>query len=241
MAGAANQPSKAARNSGRRKKPRGGRDGDHIVMNAWTVIGFGANASAIMMALAWAISRRLKNARLSGRRVVLRIFDPRLHLRAHRRGDHSRRWLIASVVTIWSLQVGTSLLLEVRRGHPAREASLCRLARTVSQTSMADAFWIFPISGGAAYISFDAFRHRVLESDSRNEPVGNRRPPPLDRRQWSGKFITKFSPIRVRCDEIRRRCLAAEFGPIAVIRIVFWSGLSGWPSSSFHLVRHGVG
>ncbi len=28
MAGAANQPSKAARNSGRRKKPRRGRDGD---------------------------------------------------------------------------------------------------------------------------------------------------------------------------------------------------------------------
>jgi steroid 5-alpha reductase family enzyme len=90
-----------------------------IEMNAWTAIGFGANASAIMMALAWALSRRLKNA---GYLDVAWAYGFSILVCLYAligAGDYSRRWLIASVMTIWSLQVGTSLLLEVRRDHPA--------------------------------------------------------------------------------------------------------------------------
>jgi steroid 5-alpha reductase family enzyme len=88
-------------------------------MNAWTVIGFGANASVIIMLLAWVISRRLKNASyldvawFCGFSFLVWLYA------LIGTGDRSRKWLILSVVTIWSLQAGTSLLLEVRRCHPA--------------------------------------------------------------------------------------------------------------------------
>jgi steroid 5-alpha reductase family enzyme len=88
-------------------------------MNAWTLVGFGANAAVILMAAAWAIARRVKNASYLevawsyGFAVVVWIYaliGP---------GDPLRKWLITGMVTIWSLRLGTSLLLDFVRHHPA--------------------------------------------------------------------------------------------------------------------------
>jgi steroid 5-alpha reductase family enzyme len=90
-----------------------------ILMNAWTLVGFGTNAALIIMAVAWAITRRVKNASYLevawsyGFAVVGWIYaliGP---------AEPLRKWVITGMVTIWSLRLGTSLLFEVGRHHPA--------------------------------------------------------------------------------------------------------------------------
>jgi steroid 5-alpha reductase family enzyme len=88
-------------------------------MNAWTLVGFGANAAVVIMALGWAIARCAKNASYLevawsyGFAVIVWIYaliGP---------GDPLRKWLITGMVTIWSLRLGTSLFFDVIRHHPA--------------------------------------------------------------------------------------------------------------------------
>jgi len=87
-------------------------------MNAWTLVGFGINAAVIVMALAWVIARRLKNASYLdvawsyGFAVVVFIYA------AIGPGDPLRKWLITGMVTIWSARLGTVLLFDVIRHHP---------------------------------------------------------------------------------------------------------------------------
>jgi steroid 5-alpha reductase family enzyme len=88
-------------------------------MNAWTLVGFGTNAALIIMAVAWAIARRVKNASYLevawsyGFAVlgwIYALIGP---------AEPLRKWVITGMVTIWSLRLGTSLLFEVGRHHPA--------------------------------------------------------------------------------------------------------------------------
>jgi steroid 5-alpha reductase family enzyme len=88
-------------------------------MNAWTLIGFGANASMLIMAVAWAVARRAKNASyldvawLFGFAIIGCLYA------LIGTGDPFKKALLTSMVTIWSLRLGTSLLLDVLRNHPA--------------------------------------------------------------------------------------------------------------------------
>ena len=88
-------------------------------MNAWTLAGFGTNVAVILMALAWAIARQVKNASFLevawsyAFAVVVWIYA------LLGTGDPLRKWLIAGMVTVWSLRLGTSLLFDLIRHHPA--------------------------------------------------------------------------------------------------------------------------
>ncbi|HEY5704746.1 MAG TPA: DUF1295 domain-containing protein [Terrimicrobiaceae bacterium] len=88
-------------------------------MNAWTLAGFGMNAAMIIMAAGWAIARRIKNA--SYLEVVWSYgFSAVVWLYALiGPGDPVRKWLITGMATLWSLWLGTSLLIEAMRHHPA--------------------------------------------------------------------------------------------------------------------------
>ncbi|MGA7216445.1 MAG: DUF1295 domain-containing protein [Terrimicrobiaceae bacterium] len=88
------------------------------MINPWTLVGFGTNAAMILMALGWAIARGAKNASCLevawsyGFAVLAWIYlliGP---------GEPLRKWLITGMVTVWSLRLGTSLLLGVIRHHP---------------------------------------------------------------------------------------------------------------------------
>ena len=171
----------------------------HIVMNAWTVIGFGANASAIMMALAWAISRRLKNASYLdvawsyGFSILVWIYA------LIGRGDHSRRWLIASVVTIWSLQVGTSLLLEVRRGHPRERP---RYAALRAQFPKRPWLMLFGFSQyQAALLTFLSTPFAIVCS---NPTPGMNRWEIVGLLLWIGAIVGKFITEFPRFESVRR-------------------------------------
>jgi steroid 5-alpha reductase family enzyme len=88
------------------------------MLNAWTLIGFAWNAAVIIMAVAWAIARRAGNATCLevvwsyGFAIIIWLYafiGP---------GYPLRKWLIAGMVTVWSLRLGTSLLTELIRHHP---------------------------------------------------------------------------------------------------------------------------
>jgi steroid 5-alpha reductase family enzyme len=87
-------------------------------MNAWILTGFGLNIAMMTMAVAWAIARRIGNAgyldvAAAGSFALLACFYATVAS-----GDFLRRWLLAGMVTIWSLRLAALLLLEIMRNHP---------------------------------------------------------------------------------------------------------------------------
>jgi steroid 5-alpha reductase family enzyme len=87
-------------------------------MNAWVLTGFGLNIAMIMMAVAWAIARRVGNAgcldvAAAGGFALLACFYATVSS-----GDFVRKWLLTGMVTIWSLRLAALLLVEIIRTHP---------------------------------------------------------------------------------------------------------------------------
>ena len=88
------------------------------LMNAWSLIGFGANVSVIVMALAWAVARRLKNASLIeaawtyGFAIVACLYA------LIGSGTPFRKSLIAGMVLVSSTLLATSLLRGIIWHHP---------------------------------------------------------------------------------------------------------------------------
>ena len=87
-------------------------------MNAWVLTGFGLNVGMIVMAVGWALARRVRNAgsldvaSSCGFAVVACFYA------AVGPGEPLRKWLIAGMVTIWSLRLAALFLLDLIRNHP---------------------------------------------------------------------------------------------------------------------------
>ena len=90
-------------------------------MNAWVLTGIGLNAAVLLMALTWVICRQINNAGYVdvawsyGFAIVVWLFA------ALGAGDPLRKTLIVTMVTIWSLRLGTHLLIRVTRHHPQED------------------------------------------------------------------------------------------------------------------------
>lgn len=90
-------------------------------MNAWVLTGLGVNAAVIFMALTWAICRWLNNAGYVdvawsyGFSLVVFLFAVLGH------GDPLRKTLIVTMVAVWSLRLGTHLLIRVTHHHPRED------------------------------------------------------------------------------------------------------------------------
>jgi steroid 5-alpha reductase family enzyme len=87
-------------------------------MNAWILTAFGLNIAMILMAVVWAIARRIGNAgcldvAAAGGFALLACFYATVGT-----GDPLRKWLLAGMVTAWSLRLGLLLLLDLGRTHP---------------------------------------------------------------------------------------------------------------------------
>jgi len=91
-------------------------------MNAWTLTGLGMNAAVLLMAITWLICRQINNAGYVdvawsyAFALVVGIFV------ALGAGDPVRKALIAGMVIIWSLRLGTHLLIRVTKHHPQEDA-----------------------------------------------------------------------------------------------------------------------
>ena len=88
-------------------------------MNAWVLSGFGLNIAMIVMALAWAIARRVKNAGCLDVASSVLVAVVACFYAAVGPGDPLRKWLMAGMVTISSLRLASLLLLNVIRNHPS--------------------------------------------------------------------------------------------------------------------------
>jgi len=90
-------------------------------MNVWTLMGVGIDTAILFMVAVWWICRRLNNAGFVdaawayGFALVVWIFA------AGGEGAPWRRDLLALLVTIWSLRLGTHLLFRVTRRHPEED------------------------------------------------------------------------------------------------------------------------
>jgi steroid 5-alpha reductase family enzyme len=87
-------------------------------MNAGILTAFGLNIAMILMAVVWAIARRVGNAgcldvAAAGGFALLACFYATVGT-----GDPLRKWLLAVMVTVWSLRLALLLLLDLGRTHP---------------------------------------------------------------------------------------------------------------------------
>ncbi len=96
-------------------------------MNAWVLVGVGVNVSMVLMAVVWVISKKLNNAGFVdvawsyGFAVVVAIYA------SMGPGDPLRKGLITGMVVIWSLRLGTHLLIRVAGHHPVEDARYAAL------------------------------------------------------------------------------------------------------------------
>ena len=88
-------------------------------MNAWVLSGFGLNIAMVVMALAWAIARRVKNAECLDVASSVLVAVLVCFYAAVGPGDPLRKWLLAGMVTISSLRLASLLLLNIIRNHPS--------------------------------------------------------------------------------------------------------------------------
>jgi steroid 5-alpha reductase family enzyme len=87
-------------------------------MNASILTAFGLNIAMALMAVAWLVGRRIGNVgcldvAAAGGFALLVCFYASVGT-----GDSLRKWLLAAMVTIWSLRLAVVLLLHVGRNHP---------------------------------------------------------------------------------------------------------------------------
>jgi steroid 5-alpha reductase family enzyme len=90
-------------------------------MNAWTLTGLGINTAVLIMAITWLLCRWVDNA---GYVDVAWSYSFALIVwlfAALGPGDMLRKSLIIAMVTIWSLRLGTHLLLRVSKHHPRED------------------------------------------------------------------------------------------------------------------------
>ncbi|CAN5700253.1 DUF1295 domain-containing protein [soil metagenome] len=96
-------------------------------MNAWILGGLGTDVAVVLMFFVWIICKRLNNAGFVdvawsyGFAIVVWIFyalGPGLPL---------RKLLIAVMVTLWSIRLGTHLLIRVKKHHPVEDSRYAAL------------------------------------------------------------------------------------------------------------------
>ena len=196
-----------------------------MLMNAWTLLGFGANAAVVIMALGWAIARRAKNATYLevawsyGFAVLVWIYaliGP---------GDPLRKWLITGMVTIWSLRLGTSFFFDVMRHHPAEGRRYVALRDQ------------FPKRPWLMFFAFSQYQAALLGLLSAPFAIAFFGSLRLRERLWRISNSTAFDPIR----KIPATRVMRDSGDTRVAPTASLSGSFGWPTSSFRLVHRGGG
>lgn len=116
-------------------------------MNAWVLVAFGVNVSMALMAVVWAVCKRLNNAGFVdvawsyGFAVVVAMYA------AMGPGDPLRKGLIMAMVGVWSLRLGTHLLIRVAGHHPTEDARYAALREAFPKRVWLMFFGFFLLQG----------------------------------------------------------------------------------------------
>lgn len=96
-------------------------------MSIWTLVGIGINAAILMMVVVWYIAKRLNNAGYVdaawsyGFTFVIAVFA------LAGSGDATRKLVLAAMVAVWSLRLGTHILLRLLKHHPTEDPRYAEL------------------------------------------------------------------------------------------------------------------
>lgn len=96
-------------------------------MSIWTLVGIGINAAIVMMVVVWYIAKRLNNAGYVdaawsyGFTFVIAVFA------LAGSGDATRKLVLAAMVALWSLRLGTHILIRLLKHHPAEDPRYAEL------------------------------------------------------------------------------------------------------------------
>ncbi len=116
-------------------------------MNAWLLVGIGINLSMVLMAVVWVVCRKLNNAGFVdvawsyGFSVVAVVYA------LAGQGDPLRKGIIAVMVLVWSLRLGTHLLFRVSRHHPKEDARYQALREAFPKRTWLMFFGFFLLQG----------------------------------------------------------------------------------------------
>ncbi len=117
------------------------------LMNAWVLVGLALNVSMVLMFVVWLVCRRLNNAGF-----VDAAWSYGFALNASvfaliASGAPLRRILFATMVAIWSLRLGTHLLIRLMRRHPKEDARHAGLREQFPQRPWLMFFGFFQLQG----------------------------------------------------------------------------------------------
>jgi steroid 5-alpha reductase family enzyme len=116
-------------------------------MSGWVLVGVGVNVAMVMMAIVWAICKKLNNAGFVdvawsyGFAVVVLIYA------AIGKGDPVRTGVITVMAVLWSLRLGTYLLIRVARHHPHEDPRYAALRESFPQRPWLMFFGFFLLQG----------------------------------------------------------------------------------------------
>ena len=148
-------------------------------MNAWILTGFGLNVAMIVMAIAWVIARRLRNVSFLDVAASLGFAIVVCSYAAIGAGDPARKWLIAGMVTIWSLRLASLLLIDVLRQHPQEGQRYLALREHFPKRPWLMFFGFSQYLAALRHLALGTLCHHLFEPSSRTGSRGDRRINPL--------------------------------------------------------------
>ena len=116
-------------------------------MNGWVLAGIGINVAMVMMAVVWFIAKKLNNASLVdaawgygfGLVTVIYAFVGG--------GDPLRTTILTVMAVIWSLRLGTYLLIRIAKHHPQEDPRYVGLRESFPQRPWLMFFGFFLLQG----------------------------------------------------------------------------------------------
>src|SRR5256885_188022 len=93
----------------------------------WKYILFAAAFAVVLMIVIWWLALRINNLGIVDIAWSLALAPIAIFFAATTHGDPARRWLIAGMVVLWSLRLGSHLYIRVMGHHPREDVRYVEL------------------------------------------------------------------------------------------------------------------
>jgi len=118
------------------------------VSDAWALLAAGAALTIVTMAVVWAIAVRIANAGIVDVAWSCNFSLLAVVYAALGSGWLPRRLLMAGMVALWSLRLGSYLYQRVMGDHPVEDGRYQQLRKDWAPRANARFFWFFELQGG---------------------------------------------------------------------------------------------
>ena len=108
--------------------------------------------SSVLMVLTWYIARRLKNYSIVDAVWAFGFFLVSVLLLVLAEGWTERKWLMVTVVSIWSLRLGLFLARRIARHHPHEDNRYLELRKSYGESVEKGFFWFFQYQAWSIFL-----------------------------------------------------------------------------------------